>query len=219
MIKLESLNKYYKQGETSFHALKDVSLEIAEGEFVAVLGRSGSGKSTLLNIIGLIDSFDSGEYRFSDTDISALDNKKISRFRNENIGFVVQDYALLNQRSVLFNVMLPLYFSKIPYKNMKKKALEALKLLEIEDYASKTVSRLSGGQRQRVAIARAIVNSPKLILADEPTGALDSETADNIMKLLTRINETGVTVVVVTHEKHVASFCKREINVSDGEIT
>ncbi len=218
LITVSALNKYYPVGDTRLHALKDVSFEVAKGEFIAIQGKSGSGKSTLLNILGCLDSFENGEYRFLGEDISRMKDSKTARLRNTHIGFVLQDFSLINNKSVLFNVMLPLYFGKTPYGKMKGKALEALKQVGLADQARKKANQLSGGQRQRVAIARAIVGEPELILADEPTGALDSETSGEIMALFQQMNAGGITILVVTHDDAVAGYCRRRITIKDGAI-
>lgn len=214
MLKVNHISKFY--GE--FAALNDVTLSFQKGDFIAIKGTSGAGKSTLLHILGCLESFDQGEYWFDDIDVSKLNDEKRAKLRNEKIGFVLQDFALVNQKSVLFNVMLPLYFSKGSYFKMKQAALEALDAVGIRDQAKKKASQLSGGQRQRVAIARALVNHPSVILADEPTGALDSKTTAQIMELLHQLNEKGITVIVVTHDDKVAASCKRVIEISDGKV-
>lgn len=218
VIRVNNLNKTYPVGNGYFQALKDVSLRIEEGDFVAIMGRSGAGKSTLLHILGLLDNYDSGEYYLLGKEMLGLSDAKTAKLRNENIGFVLQDFSLINYRSVLFNVMLPLYFGKVPYRKMKDRAMEALKAVGIEDQAKKSANQLSGGQRQRVAIARAMVTKPSVILADEPTGALDSETSAQIMQLLKKLNEQGVTIVVVTHDELVAGACSRLLTITDGRL-
>lgn len=218
MIQIHHLTKTYRTKGNSFTALKQIDLHILEGESVAVMGRSGAGKTTLLNIIGCLDRFDEGEYLLENESVFSLGDGKQSRVRNEKIGFVLQDFALLGHKSVLFNTMLPMYFDKTPSSQMKGKALKALEQLGIKDQSRKKVSQLSGGQKQRVAIARAIVKQPKVILADEPTGALDSATGKSIMETLMNLNEQGITVIIVTHDEFVSGFCKRKIILSDGEI-
>lgn len=201
-----------------FYALKNVSLTVNDGEFVSVCGASGSGKTTLLNVIGCLDTYDGGTYRLDGVDISKSGDKKRAQIRNSKIGFVLQDFALINSQKVLYNVMLPLMFGKCPYGEVKSKALDALGALGVADQAEKRANQLSGGQRQRVAIARAIVNSPSIVLADEPTGQLDSKTGAQTMELLSELNRRGITVIVVTHDAKVASMAGRIITVSDGEI-
>ncbi len=221
MIVLEKVNKYYKLGKGKFHALKDISLTVQDGEFVSIEGESGAGKSTLLHIIGLLDTFESGSYFLDGTDVKGLKDGPASRVRNERVGFVMQDFSLIPGKSVLFNTMLPLLFSKnrISFRTVKKRALKMLERVGISDQANKKVSQLSGGQRQRVAIARAMMAKPSVILADEPTGALDTKTTGQIMELLKSVNEKEkITVIVVTHSKTVSDYCNRRIIMSDGEI-
>ena len=218
MIKLKNITKSYPVGGADFFALSNVNLDIEQGEFVAVCGASGSGKTTLLNIIGCLDESTSGEYFLNDVSIEELPDSKKSKIRNEQIGFVLQDFALINSQTVLYNVMLPLLFSDTKFSRIRRKAKQALKLVGISDQAKKKANQLSGGQRQRVAIARAIVNSPSLILADEPTGQLDSRTSVQIMEILQERNKQGITVVVVTHDERVASYADRVITVVDGKI-
>ena len=230
MIKLENINKIYKVGGVDFYALKDVSLQIEGGEFVSICGASGSGKSTLLNIIGCLDDASCGEYYLEGgdgtgmlsvsgpTDVLRLSGSKKARLRNEYFGFVLQDFALINSQTVLYNVELPLLYSKVPYGKIKPKALEALRSVGLEDQAKKKANQLSGGQRQRVAIARALVNAPSGILADEPTGQLDSETGMQIMEMLKEINASGTTVIVVTHDSKVAAMADRIITMADGMV-
>ncbi|MCD8312163.1 MAG: ABC transporter ATP-binding protein [Firmicutes bacterium] len=218
MIELQNINKIYRVGASDFYALKNVSLTVNDGEFVSVCGASGSGKTTLLNIIGCLDTYESGTYRLDGEDISKSGDKKRAQIRNSKIGFVLQDFALINSQTVLYNVMLPLMFGKCPYGEVKSRALDALGALGVADQAEKRANQLSGGQRQRVAIARAIVNSPSIVLADEPTGQLDSKTGAQTMELLSELNRSGITVIVVTHDANVASMAGRIITVFDGEI-
>lgn len=231
MIEITQLNKYYtvnrrrndlrtvpREG-TKYHVLKDLSLTVRKGDFLGIMGRSGAGKTTLLNIIGGIDSFDSGSYRFNGTEIKGLSDAKLSRIRNREIGFVLQDFALLNQESVLFNTMLPMYFGKTPRRRMKAAALDVLERVGIADQAYKKAIYLSGGQRQRVAIARSIVNHPSVVLADEPTGALDTQTAKQIMELLRSLNDSGITIIIVTHDPLVANCCRTVAEISDGILS
>ncbi|MCD7782300.1 MAG: ABC transporter ATP-binding protein [Firmicutes bacterium] len=218
MIELQNINKIYRVGASDFYALKNVSLTVNDGEFVSVCGASGSGKTTLLNIIGCLDTYESGTYRLDGEDISKSGDKKRAQIRNSKIGFVLQDFALINSQTVLYNVMLPLMFGKCPYGEVKSRALDSLGALGVADQAEKRANQLSGGQRQRVAIARAIVNSPSIVLADEPTGQLDSKTGAQTMELLSELNRSGITVIVVTHDANVASMAGRIITVFDGEI-
>lgn len=218
MIEIVNLNKIYNYKKPNeFQALKDVSLTIKDGEMVAIMGTSGAGKSTLMHIIGCIDNFESGEYRLNGNDMRGLSESKRAMIRNQEIGIVMQDFVLIEEYTVLENVMVPLYFSK-GKKHKRRIALEALKSIGIEELANKTVNKLSGGQKQRVAIARAIVNEPSIILADEPTGALDSKTAGDIMQVFSSLNQMGKTVIIITHDSHVAQQCQRIVTISDGEI-
>jgi len=219
MINIKGLNKYYPLGKERFHALKDIDLEVKQGEMLCLTGRSGSGKSTLLHVIGLLDTFESGEYLFDGSTVRELSDSRRAALRNADIGFIMQDFALVSDRSVLFNVMLPLMFGKTSLSQAKKLAAESLEKVGIADQKNKRVNQLSGGQKQRVAIARAIVTKPKLILADEPTGALDSKTGAAIMDLLCALNVEGITVIVATHDAQVMSRCKRSVRISDGVAT
>jgi putative ABC transport system ATP-binding protein len=219
MIEIKYLNKYYIIGNEQYHALKDLNLTVGDGEMLAIKGRSGAGKTTLLNIIGGLDTFESGHVTVDGTELRNLSDDKLSAFRNNEIGYVLQDFSLINQKTVLFNVMLPMLFDKTPYSKIKKFALTALDSVGISDQVNKKAVQLSGGQRQRTAIARAIIKNTKILLADEPTGNLDTSTADDIMNLLSDLNRQGKTVIIVTHDDRVASYCKRVITISDGEIT
>ena len=218
MIQMEHISKIYQVGDAPFYALRDVSLHIGAGEMVAVRGRSGAGKSTLLHIIGGLDTPDEDRYMLNGLNVGEATDAGLARIRNEQIGFVLQDFSLIDHRSTLYNVTVPMLFGKTPFSQMKTKALDALEAVGVSDQAHKAVSDMSGGQRQRVAIARALVNDPPVILADEPTGNLDSETTEEIMKLFVSLHERGKTVVIVTHDEHVASFCNRSITISDGKI-
>lgn len=219
MIRLEHITKIYNmQDSNACRALNDVSLCIEDGEMVAIIGKSGAGKSTLLHILACIDTYEEGEYYLDEELIRAMPGTKMAQVRNEKIGLVMQDYALVEEYSVLDNVMLPLDFSKQTIRNKKEKALAVLESVAMKEYASKRAAKLSGGQKQRVAIARAIVNEPKLILADEPTGALDSSTAGEIMDLFHELHELGQTIVIVTHDMDIAKQCDRIIELADGCI-
>lgn len=218
MIEIKGLNKFYPVGKEKFHALKNIGLTIEDGESVAIMGKSGAGKSTLLNIIGCLDGFDSGEYRLDGVPVKGMGDREQAKLRNDKIGFVMQDFALIDYKTTLFNTILPMYFDKTPTSKMKKKALAALSVVGIEEQAHKKINQLSGGQRQRAAIARAIVKNPPLILADEPTGALDSDTSRQIMHLLMEMNSRGMTLIVVTHDETVAAYCGRKVVISDGGI-
>lgn len=219
MIKLSNIGKIYNKGKSNeCIALTNVSIEIADGELVAVIGRSGSGKSTLLHILGCIDNSTSGKYYLGDDLVSGLTGNQMADVRNQKIGIVMQDFALVEEYSSIENVMIPLAFSKYHNKQRKEAAMNALKLVSMDNLANKNVKELSGGQKQRVAIARAIVNNPSIILADEPTGALDSKTSTEIMELFKKLNNDGKTVIIVTHDKEIAAQCGRIIEISDGKI-
>jgi putative ABC transport system ATP-binding protein len=219
MIKLNNITKIYNPKKANeFEALHSVSCEIGDGEMVAVIGRSGAGKSTLLHILACIDDYQSGEYYIGDTLVKKLSEAKYAKIRNEKIGMVMQDFALVEDFTALENVMIPLNFSKQKERNKKERALDALRSVGMEEFAKKPCSKLSGGQKQRVAIARAIVNDPEMLLADEPTGALDSKTSAEIMELFRSLNEKGRTVIIVTHDMAVAEQCGRIIEIADGNI-
>lgn len=219
MVTIKNVTKIYNPKKSNeFEALHGVSCEISDGELVAIIGKSGAGKSTLLHILACIDSYQDGEYKIDDTLVKGLSERKYAQIRNEKIGMVMQDFALVEDFTALENVMIPLNFSKQKINGKKEKALAALKSVGIEDLAKKPCNKLSGGQKQRVAIARAIVNEPSMILADEPTGALDTKTSSEIMELFKSLNEQGRTVVIVTHDPKVAEQCGRVIEISDGEI-
>lgn len=219
MIQLEKVTKTYNKGKKNeFTALNEVDLRVEDGDFVAITGTSGAGKSTLLYVMSGIDSYEGGSCKLDGVELNLLNDAKLSEIRNKTIGFVMQDFALVEDFSVLENVMLPLQFTKMGGKQKKALSLEAIRKVDIEELTNKQVGQLSGGQKQRTAIARAIVNNPNYIFADEPTGALDSKTSKEIMNLFQELNDDGQTVIIVTHDPEVASRCKRQIRVEDGKV-
>ncbi|HBK71761.1 MAG TPA: macrolide ABC transporter ATP-binding protein [Flavobacteriaceae bacterium] len=218
MIKIENLHKSYPMGKDSLHVLKGLNLHIKEGEFVSIMGSSGSGKSTLLNIVGLLDVHDEGNYYLNGQLIENLDEKKAAVLRNKFLGFVFQSFNLITYKTALENVALPLYYKGVGRKERQKTALEYLEKVGLKDWAGHLPSELSGGQKQRVAIARALVTQPKVVLADEPTGALDSTTSNSVMEMLKEINREGMTVFVITHEEEIAEETDRIVRLKDGVI-
>lgn len=218
MIEIKNLHKSYPIGKDSLHVLKGIDLHIGEGEFVSIMGSSGSGKSTLLNIVGLLDEHDEGDYYLNGQLIKNLNEKKAAILRNKFLGFVFQSFNLITYKTALENVALPLYYKGVSRKERLKTAMEYLDKVGLKDWANHLPSELSGGQKQRVAIARALVTKPKVVLADEPTGALDSTTTDSVMDLLKDINDEGMTVFVITHEEEVAAQTKRVVRLKDGVI-
>ena len=218
MINIKDLHKSYKMGSNSLHVLKGINFSVSEGELVAIMGSSGSGKSTLLNIIGMLDNYDKGSYELDKILIKDLDETKAANYRNKFLGFVFQSFNLINYKSAVDNVILPLYYQGIKRKEREKTALEYLDNVGLKNWASHLPSELSGGQKQRVAIARAMVSKPKVLLADEPTGALDSNTSSDVMSLIQKINNSGKTILVVTHEEDIAKMCKRIVRLKDGVI-
>ena len=219
MIYLKDVTKTYNSGKHNEHAvLKNVTLKIEDGEMLAIMGRSGAGKSTLLHILACIDKPDSGTYEQDNKNITYLSEHKTAKLRNQSIGIILQDFALIPSETALSNVSTPLYFSRTPFSQMKKKALDALVTVNMSSYTKQRVSTLSGGEKQRVAIARAIVNSPKILLADEPTGSLDTKTSDEIMGIFKLLNHNGTTIVIVTHDIKIAEACDRIIKIEDGVL-
>ena len=219
MVEIKNLTKTYNfKKSNAFTALTDVSLTVEDGEMLAIIGKSGAGKSTLLHIIGCIDTFEKGKYTIDGVDVHKLSDKKLANIRNEKVGIVMQDFALVEEYSVIENVKIPLYFAKHRKGSANAAALDALEKVGMRELAKKPVNKLSGGQKQRVAIARAIVNDPSFILADEPTGALDTKTSAEIMELFKSLNDEGKTVIIITHDPTVAESCKRKIEISDGKI-
>ncbi len=218
MIEIKDLHKSYKMGSNSLHVLKGINFSVKEGELVAIMGSSGSGKSTLLNILGMLDSADEGLYNLDNVPIKDLNETKAAKYRNKFLGFVFQSFNLINYKTALENVSLPLYYQGINRKKRQEKALQYLEKVGLKEWATHLPSELSGGQKQRVAIARALAAEPKVLLADEPTGALDSKTSYEVMDLIQKINDEGNTILVVTHEDDIAKMCKRIVHLKDGII-
>ena len=219
LISLKNICRSYRNGEQELQVLKNINLESGEGEFVAIMGPSGSGKSTLMNTIGMLDTPTSGEYYLEGQEVACLGEKQLAQVRNQQIGFVFQQFFLLSKMDAVQNVELPLIYAGVPAAQRRKVAEEYLSKVELTDRIHHLPSELSGGQKQRVAIARALVNDPSIILADEPTGALDTKTGSQIMELLVELNEEGKTIIMVTHEPEIAAYAKRQIVIRDGVIS
>ena len=218
MLDIKNLNKSYKMGDSSLHVLKGIDLFAKSGEMVAIMGSSGSGKSTLLNIIGILDEADSGDYVLDGVEIKDLNEKKAANYRNRFLGFVFQSFNLINYKNAMENVALPLYYQGLKRKERQEKAMFHLEKVGLAEWATHLPSELSGGQKQRVALARALASEPKLLLADEPTGALDTATSHDIMQFLQQLNDEGKTILLVTHEEDIAKMCKRIVRLRDGVI-
>ncbi|WP_281542347.1 ABC transporter ATP-binding protein [Maribacter aestuarii] len=218
MIEIKDLHKSYKMGSNSLHVLKGINFTVEEGELVAIMGSSGSGKSTLLNILGMLDELDEGSYTLDGVPIKNLNETKAANYRNKFLGFVFQSFNLINYKTAMENVALPLYYQRMPRKQREEKSLKYLEQVGLREWAGHLPSELSGGQKQRVAIARAMAAEPKVLLADEPTGALDSTTSYEVMDLIQKINDQGNTILIVTHEEDIANMCKRIVHLKDGII-
>lgn len=218
LIELKDIKKYYHLGDQTIKAIDDVSFTVEKGEFVSIIGPSGSGKSTVMNILGLLDVPDSGKYLLDGLEISKAKEKELATIRNKKIGFIFQNFNLLGKLTAVENIQVPLIYNNENNNQSKQRAIELMKKVDLEGRENHIPSQLSGGQQQRVAIARALANQPEIILADEPTGALDSKTSQDIMKLLTELNENGQTIILITHDMNVAKKAKRIVKISDGKL-
>ena len=219
MLILNNVHKSYVTGNNSLHVLKGIDLEIEQGEFVSVMGSSGSGKSTLLNILGILDSYDEGAYYLNGTLIKDMNEKKAAKLRNEMVGFVFQSFNLISFKNAVENVALPLYYKGVSRRKRNKVAMDFLDRMGLKEWSEHMPNELSGGQKQRIAIARSLISKPKVILADEPTGALDTSTSYEVMEVLSEINSEGITVIIVTHEHDIAAMTQKIIRLKDGKIS
>lgn len=220
LITLNSLNKYYRMGKTNFHALKNINLEIKQGEFIMIMGKSGSGKTTLLNILGFLDKFNSGKYFFDGKDVSNISENMRSEYRNKYVGFIFQQFNLIHSLNIFQNIELPMLYNKekVSTEEKRRRIMSNLEAVGLGDKANSYPNQLSGGQQQRVAIARALVNNPSIIFADEPTGALDSDTSRDIMTVLSNLNKQGKTIIMVTHDEDLTTYASKVIRLKDGQF-
>ncbi|VYT88320.1 ATP-binding cassette domain-containing protein [Clostridium tertium] len=218
MIKLQGINKYYTSGEEKLHALIDVDLEIDKGEFLAIMGPSGSGKSTMIKILGLLDKKFQGNYFLNDKEVKSLSDDLLSNLRNEKIGFVFQDFNLIDRLTIKENIELPMLYSGKGIKETKNKVVELLEKVKLIDKINKYPKQLSGGQQQRISIVRSLVNNPEIIIADEPTGALDSKTSEEIIDIFNELNKEGITIILITHDINIARHAKRIVKIFDGQL-
>jgi len=218
MIELKDINKFYVTGDETLHALKNINLKIDKGEFLAIMGPSGSGKSTLMKILGLLDKKFNGSYTFLDKEISSFSDDALSKFRNEKIGFVFQDFNLIKRLSIKENIEIPMLYRGFSIRDTKDRVIELLKKVNLDSKINKYPTELSGGQQQRISIARALINNPDIIIADEPTGALDSHTSKEIMGMFKELNNEGITIILITHDINVARQANRVMSIFDGEL-